>query len=133
MLLALVTSLTVQAAPPALSNPALFATPTLSESFTLVEPTLEYGAMPAVQRDTYGEGGWLLTGLGLLGGGVVIMGVSGAAMSMTDIHAVDTVFGWVGLFGALHFVVGASMLGLELTEGQGARVFFTGNGVAGRF
>lgn len=36
---------------------------------------------------------------------------------------------------AAHFVVGASMLGIKLTQGERARVHWTGNGVAmtGRF
>ncbi len=130
MLLALAASLTAQAGP--LSD-SFLEPPALSESFTLAEPVLEYSALPAVSRDTYGEGGWMLTGLSLLGGGAAVMVVSGAAMSATESDALDTIFSCFGLFGAVHFVVGASMLGLELTEGDGARVFFTGTGLSGRF
>ncbi len=133
MLVALLGGLTVQAATPALPAPSLLTPPTLSSSFTLTEPALEYSSMPAVQRDTYGEGAWLLTGLALLGGGAVVMGVAGVGMAATDNTAIDTIFSWTGLFGAVHFVVGASMLGIELTEGRSARVVFTGNGIAGSF
>ena len=130
MIVVLAASLTAQAGTP---ENLYLAPPSLSESYTLAEPVLEYSSLPAVQRNTYGEGGWMLTGLSLLGGGAAVMALSGAAMSATENEALDTVFGCFGLFGAIHFVVGASMLGLELAEGDGARLFFTGNGVAGRF
>jgi hypothetical protein len=132
MLLALVSGLVVQAATPVVP-PTAFTPPTLSAEFRAQEPALRYDAMAPVSRDVYGEGGWFLTGLALCGGGIVVMGLSGAGSAATEVPAIDRVFGWTGLFGALHFVVGASMIGLELTEGRSARVVWTGTGVAGRF
>ena len=79
--------------------------------------------------------GWTLTGLGLLTGGGLIVGASQAAAAGTDNASVDLVFHGVALFGVAHVVVGASMLGLEVTETTRARVHLTGNGVGvtGRF
>lgn len=79
--------------------------------------------------------GWLLSGLGLLGGGAAVMGLSVAAQGATDNRAIDQTFEVVGIVGALHFALGASMLGLELTQGRSARVHWTGSGigVSGRF
>lgn len=128
MLIALVASLTAQAAP----APDAFVAPDTLGTYTLTEPALAYGAMPAVGRDTYGEAGWFVTGLLLAGGGAVVMGSAAAVTSMSDNRVVDTTFSYVGLFGALHFVVGASMIGLELTEDRGG-LRFTGTGLAGSF
>ncbi len=129
MLLALATGLTAQAAPVTVD---LLTPPTLSTQFELAEPSLDYRSMPtATSADSPG---WVVTGLGLMGGGLVVMAVGGVGMAATDVPVVDTVFGWVGLFGAIHFVVGASMLGIEFMENDnGRRLVFTGNGVAGRF
>jgi hypothetical protein len=131
MFVALLAGLSAQAAPP-VAHSAL-AAPMLSAQFTLAEPSMRYDALPAVPRQQSGELGWFATGLLLAGGGGVVMVTSAGVMSMTENRVVDTAFSWVGLFGALHFVVGASMIGLELTEGRSAHVFFTGNGLAGRF
>jgi len=79
--------------------------------------------------------GYLLTGLVFFAGGGAVMGLSVAAGEAVDQPTVDVVLQGAALFGAAHFVVGASMLGIKLTEGERARVVFTGTGlgVSGRF
>ncbi len=133
MLLALATSLAVHAAPP--PETTGFTAPAPLARYSLVDTQLSTrnGALPRSQPVYYDSPGWLLTGLGLLGGGAMIMGVAAVGLSATDNAAVDTVFSWTGLFGAVHFVVGATMLGIELTEARPARIRFTGTGFAGRF
>ncbi len=134
MFLALLGGLAGQAAPvaPPPVAPLSFVAPSLGGDFVLATPELRYDAMPTVQRDVT-EVGWFFTGLLLCGSGAVVMGVAAVGGSATDNAAIDQVFAWTGVFGALHFLVGASMIGLELTEGRSARIVWTGTGFAGQF
>ncbi len=80
--------------------------------------------------------GWFLSGLVLTGGGAVVAGLGTLGMEATDSPTLDVAFQGVALFGAAHFVVGASMLGLQFTQAaERPRVYLTGNGVGltGRF
>ena len=117
MLLALTLSLSAQAAPPATTD---FTVPTVPARYSLVDSELRLGggsALPVMGQEVYGyDPGWWLIGLGLLGTGAFTMGVAVVGMSATDIEAVDAVFGVLGLVGAVHFVVGAGMLGIEFVE-----------------
>ena len=135
MFLALLTGLTAQAVPLATLDEPMgsFVAPSVTGTYSLVGHSLRADTMPVAPQRVYGEIPWLLTGLALCGTGAVTMGVSAVVMSATDNQFLDTSFGVIGLIGALHFVVGASMVGIEFTEGRSARVFFTGTGFAGRF
>jgi len=81
------------------------------------------------------EEAWFLTGLGLLGTGVVITAAAEAAASRSG-DTVELVLHGVAVVGLVHIALGASMTGIKLTDGErGARVHFSGNGVGitGRF
>ena len=78
---------------------------------------------------------WFLTGLGLLGTGIVITAAAEAAASRTG-DTVELVLHGVAVVGLVHIALGASITGIKLTDNErGARIHLTGNGIgiSGRF